>query len=116
METKPESPWRLRFDLLSARFLLWIAGAGRTGDPTPEAHAYLAHCYVRLSAYHGGHADCAWPRRLWEKANFHFREAGLNPDDGPPTIAMAMPIPKPPIFTNAVARVRTTDNSSDDAA
>ncbi len=51
MKAKPESPWRLRFDLLSARLLLLIAGAGRTGDPTPEAHAYLAHCYVRLAAY-----------------------------------------------------------------
>jgi hypothetical protein len=40
----------------------------------------------------------------------------MNPDDGPPAIALAMPIPKPSIFTNAVSRVRTTGNSPDDAA
>ncbi len=113
--TKPDSPWRLRLDLLSSKLLLWLAGAGRTGDPTPEVHRYLADRYARLANYHEGRKHSTAARRLWDIARFHFSLAGPDPDDLPPAVAMAMPIPKRPAFTDAVAQ-RRHDHPPDGAA
>lgn len=111
MKPKPGSPWRLRFDLLSVRALLWLAGAGRIGDPTPEVHRYLADRYARLAAYHEGKGHQASARRLWDSAEFHFGLAGpdADPDGTPPAAAMAMPVPNRPTLTDAVARWRAND-------
>ena len=108
MKEKPESPWHLRFDLLSAQVLLWLGGAGRIGDPTPEVYRYLADRYARLATYHESRGRRAAARRFWDSAKFHFRLAGPDPgpDDAPPAVAMAMPIPQRPTFTDAVARWR----------
>jgi hypothetical protein len=102
MKGKPESPWRLRFDLASTRVLLWFAGAGRIGDPTPEVHRYLSDRYARLATCHEARGRQAAAHRMWECAEFHHNLAG--PDDPPPAIAVAMPVPQRPTFTDAVAR------------
>jgi hypothetical protein len=34
-----DSPWPLRFDLISAKALVGVAGAGREAELTREAHA-----------------------------------------------------------------------------
>jgi hypothetical protein len=115
MDPKSESPWKLRLDLLSSRLLLWIAGAGRIGDPTPGAHRYLADRYARWSIYCRSKRDEAAARRLWNKAEFHFRLAGpdfeFDPDNEP--LAIAMPIPKRPSFTDVVARQRVPSPPDD---
>jgi hypothetical protein len=102
MKAESESAWRLRFDLLFTRAMLWFAGAGRTGEPTPEVHRYLADRYARLATYHHGHGHQAAAQRLWGCAEFHHGLAG--PDDPPPAVAVAMPVPQRPTFTDAVAR------------
>ena len=107
MQGKRESPWRLRFDLASARVLLWFAGSGRVGDPTPEVHRYLADRYARLATYHHGRGHQAAAQRLWDCAEFHHGLAG--PDDPPPAVAVAMPGPQRPTFTEAVARWGSDD-------
>jgi len=96
---------------VSARVLLWFGGAGRIGDPTAEVHRYLADRYARLATCHEGRGRQAAARRLWDIAKFHFRIAGPDPgpDDPPHAVAMAMPIPKRPTITDAVARWRADD-------
>lgn len=107
MRGKRDSPWHLRFELVSTRVLLWFAGAGRVGDPTPEVHRYLANRYARLATYNEGCGHQAKADRLWECAEFHHSLAG--PDDPPPAIAVAMPVPQRPTFTDAVARWSSDD-------
>ena len=36
-----EGPWGLRGDLIITNAMLWVAGAGRVGEPKPEVHLYL---------------------------------------------------------------------------
>ena len=100
-EEAAQSPWALRADVLSTRVLLWLAGGGRLGEPTPDVHLYLYHRYWRLAEYHArcGHAQRA--ARSRRKAEEHYQQSG---HDGPPfAAAMALAIPRPLLFTRAVA-------------
>ncbi len=51
METSTitESLWSLRFDLVSAKLLVWVASIGRDVDLRPETHLYLFDRYSRLA-------------------------------------------------------------------
>lgn len=71
-----ESMWRLRSDVLSTKVLLWVAGAGRSGEPTPEVHRYLYDRYWRLAVEHErkGHRRKAAGCR--SKAELHYRLSG----------------------------------------
>ena len=103
---------RLRFDLASAKVLLWVASVGREADLTPEAHAYFYDRYRRLADWHRRRGHDARARRLQAKADEHLQLGG---GDGPPyAAAMAMPRPRRWVVTNAVTR-RSLD-PPDDAA
>ncbi len=109
---RTESLWRLRADVVSTRALLWVAGAGRYGDPTTEVHLYLYDRYWRLARHHErlGHHRRATALRA--KAEAHYRCSG---HDGPPfEAALAAAPPRPPILTRAVASSRPDDD--DDVA
>src|SRR5436190_22676489 len=111
-ESPKESPWRLRADLVSARVLLWVAGAGRRGEPTPEVHLYLFHRYWHLADHYAHHGKMRKARRLRAKATAHFERGG---GGGPPfAAALAMPRPMRPTFTDAVSKRRLP--RGDDAA
>jgi hypothetical protein len=78
----------------------------------PEVHLYFYDRYWRLALHHErrGHREKA--RRLRVKAAEHYAHTG---HDGPPfAAALAMPVPRPPLFTRAVAMRRLTP--PDDAA
>jgi hypothetical protein len=109
--------WKLHGDLITARLLLWIAGAGRTGDPTPDAHRYLANLYAAFAECYKQDNNFVAVRKYSTNAAFHFRLAGpeIDPDNNPPAAALAMPIPKRLIFTDAVSRIHI-DNPPDGAA
>jgi hypothetical protein len=98
-------PWQLRSDLIVTHVLLWVAGAGRLGEPVPGVHLYLYDRYSRLAQYHQRRGHPKRASRLFAKADKHYRRSGYT---GPPPFAaaMAMPRPRPPIFTLAVARKR----------
>jgi hypothetical protein len=105
-------PWGLRTDLLTMHSLLWVARLRPRVEPRPEVHLYLYDRYWRLAEYHErrGHGNKA--ARLRTKAMMHFRQSG---NDGPPfAAALAMPVPRPPLSTRAVARQPGRD--PDDAA
>lgn len=118
METRrrgPESknePWRLRADLLTMQGLLLIVRARRVGQLRPEVHLYLYDRYWRLADYYERRGKRQRASRLRAKAAAHFGQTG---HDGPPfAAALAMPVPRPPMSTWAVATRRLRD--PDDAA
>jgi hypothetical protein len=92
--------WAVRLDLLSAKLLVWIASVGRDADLRPETHLYFFDRYWRLAELHRLRGHEARSRRLWAKAEEHYRAGG---GDGPPyAAAMAMPRPRQWIVTDAL--------------
>lgn len=97
-----EGPWGVRGDLIVMNALLWVARAGRAGQPTPEVHLYLYDRYSRLAAHYQRRRNHAKAARLRAKAGAHYKRSGHT---GPPFAgAMALAGPRPPFFTWAVAK------------
>ena len=90
----------LRFDLMTARVLVWVASVGRNADLTPDAHLYFFDRYQRLADYHRRRGHNGRADRLQAKADEH----NLFGDSGPPyAAAMAMPRPRRWFATDAVS-------------
>ena len=102
MNTAPDpGPWALRGDLVVTKALLWVAGAGRVGEPTLEVHLYLYDRYSRLADHYQRHGNRKKAASLHVKAARHYRPSGPT---GPPfAAAIAMSRPRTPFFTWAVA-------------
>ena len=89
-----------------------MARARGSDELNPEIHLYLYDRYWRLARYHERRGNRQKARRLRAKAAEHYRHTG---HDGPPfAVALAMPVPRPPLFTRAVATRRIP--GPDDAA
>ena len=103
---------RLRLKLGWAYALLWVAGAGRTGEAKPEVHLYLADLHFRLAAAFDASGKRSAAERHRRIANAH---AGAGPPpELPPAAAMAMACPREPIFTDA--RGKWVETPPDDVA
>ena len=97
-----DGPWGLRSDLIITNAILWVAGAGRLGEPKPEVHLYLYDRYSRLAGYYERRGNRTRASRLRIKAEAHYRHSGHT---GPPfAAAMAMLRPRSPFFTWAVGK------------
>jgi len=108
-----DSVWLLRFDVVWVLALLNLASASRKGEPTPEVHLFLSDRYWRLAEYHSNKRAVQRAKRLRAKAEYHLRLGGWDPL--PPAVAMAMPVPSRPTFTEAIGwRIRRIP--PDDAA
>jgi hypothetical protein len=102
----------LRFDLMIAKALVWVASLGREADLTSEAHIYFFDRYQRLAAHHRRLGHDARARRLQAKADEHYALGG---GDGPPyAAAMGMPRPRRWLTIDAVSRAQF--RGPDDAA
>jgi hypothetical protein len=97
---KATSAWEIRFDLISARALLWVVTASCPGEVEPEVHRYLGERYRRLAAHHFRHGRRRKGERLEAKARWHLRLGGG--DDIPPAAALAMPAPPRATLTQAI--------------
>jgi len=96
------SLWRLRWDVASTRVLVWLARPSEARVLRPEVHLFLADRYGRLARHHQrlGHARRAI--ELDQMAEEEFRlGGGVEP---PPAVAVAMPVPRPRVLVDAVAR------------
>jgi len=94
---------RLLLDILSMKLFVWILG--RNGELL-DSHLFFFDRYADLADYHRLNGRTAKAERLAAMAEAHFRAA---PDDDPPeAAAMAMPVPRPPVRTNAVSATRRT--------
>lgn len=110
---KEGSLWRLRFDLWWAQALIWVTRAPwvREGELQPGIHLYLSDLYGRLAKCYSSRGNMVKALSFDRKAAWHYQAAG--PDTPPRAAAAVMPIPEPPLFTDA----RANDaRSPDDAA
>lgn len=83
--------WRLRWQLASARVLLWFASAGRPVEPNAETHRYFADLYYCIAACYERAGKAKKAERLIAIADRHAAAGG--PYDPPPAASMSMPMP-----------------------
>jgi hypothetical protein len=100
---------RLVIDLLSMK--LFVRLFGRDGELL-DSHLFFFDRYSDLADYHRLKGRTAKADRLAAVAERHYQAA---PGDDDPTeaAAMAMPVPRPPIHTNAVSTTSVTKTGSD---
>jgi hypothetical protein len=96
-------PLALWAGLISAKVLVWIATFASEGTLSPDTHDYLFDRYSRLAQRHRRLGHVVLARRLEAKAGEHRPFGG---DEPPFAAAMALPVPTPYVFVDAVSRVR----------
>jgi hypothetical protein len=99
---------RLVLDLLSMKVFVELFGRG---GKLLDSHLFFFDRYSDLADYHRARGRTAKADRLAAIAEAHY-QAAPGDDDPPEAAAMAMPVPLPPVNTNAVGATRVT--KSDD--
>jgi hypothetical protein len=91
------------------KLFVWMLG--QNGELL-DSHLFFYHRYSELADYHAMKGNAAKAERIEAIAEAHFQAA---PDDDPPpeAAAMAMPVPRPPVMSNAVSSVRVPKPSAD---
>lgn len=79
---------------------------GRNGELL-DSHLFFFDRYSDLADYHRSKGRTAKADRLAAIAEAHY-QAAPGDDEPPEEAAMAMPVPRPPIHTNAVSTTGTT--------
>ena len=100
---RQESALRLRYDLLSAKALIWLARRATQSDElTIDARIYMFDRYSRLANYHRRHGRAALAERLDSQARQYRPNGG---EGGPPfAAAMGMSRPRQWVRTDAIGR------------
>lgn len=98
-----ESALKLRYDLLSARALIWLARRATQSDElTTDARIYMFDRYSRLAQHQRHHGRAAAAERLESQARQYAPHGG---EDGPPfAAAMGMSRPRQWVLTDALGR------------
>jgi hypothetical protein len=94
---------RLLVDLFSIKLFVWLLGQG---GELLDSHLFFFDRYSELADYHRSRGRAARADRLAAIAERHYQAAPGDDDDSPEAAAMAMPVPRPPIKTNAVSTKR----------
>jgi len=92
--------FRLYARLAWIRAMLWMSMFGRSVEPTPEAYLYVADLHFQLASEYESIRHWRQARRHRKRAEWYAVQ-GPPPDRPPRAAAMAMPVPQPPIFTDA---------------
>jgi|SRR5712692_203239 len=100
----PVTPWEARMDVAFAH-VLRILAVGRLAEAKPEVCLFLADRYWRLADHHAFKGRQRAARRLQIKAERYYA-AGGGENPPPLAVAAAMPVPRRPEITWAVARLR----------
>jgi hypothetical protein len=93
---------RLLIDIWSLKLFVWILG--RNGELL-DSHLFFFYRYSDLADYHRQKGRARKAEKFAAIAEAHF-EAAPDDDEPPEEAAMAMPIPRPWLDTNAVSTVR----------
>jgi hypothetical protein len=96
---------RLLVDLFSIKLMVWMFG-GQFGGQLLDSHLFFYHRYTELADYHRANGRSHKADRLEALAELHYQAAPGDDDHPPETAAMAMPVPRPMIDTNAVSTRR----------
>jgi len=103
---------RLLLDIWSMK--LFVRLLGRHGELL-DSHLFFYVRYCQLAELHERQGRLARAARLDAIAEHYFQLAPDGDDDDPrKAAALAMPVPRPWIFTNAVSRTRLTKPPSPD--
>ena len=94
---------RLLVDIWSMKLFVWMLG--QNGELL-DSHLFFFDRYSDLADYHRLKGRTAKAERLAAIAEAHYQAAP--DDDEPEAAAMAMPVPRPPLKTNAVSTTRMT--------
>ena len=103
----------LVIDIESMKVFVWVLGqlfpwAVDSNGGVLDSHLFFYDRYSDLAEYHRLKGRTAKAERLAAIAEDYYRAAPDDPDDDEPpeAVAMAMPVPRPPIKTNAVSTTR----------
>ena len=83
---------------------VFVALLGRNGELL-DSHLFFFDRYSDLADFHRTRGRTAKADRLTAIAEAHYR-AAPDDDEPPEAAAMAMPVPRPPVKTNAVSTTR----------
>jgi hypothetical protein len=106
---------RLLVDIWSMRLFVWMLGASgiwmlaRKGEVL-DSHLFFFDRYSELADYHRLNGRLEKAERLAAIAEAHY-QAAPDDDEPPEAAAIAMPVPRPPVNTNAVSRTRVNQPS-----
>jgi hypothetical protein len=98
---------RLLVDIVSMRLFVWVLG--RNGELL-DSNLFFFDRYSDLADYHRLKGRTAKAERITAIAEAYY-QAAPDDDEPPEAAAMAMPVPRPPMNTNAVSTTRTTKPS-----
>ena len=107
-------------DVLSMKLLVWVVGrlctqAVDSNGGILDSHLFFYVRYSELADYHRLRGRDARADRLAGIAEAYYQAAPDDPDDDEPeAAAMAMPVPRRPIVTNAVSTTRVRKPRADD--
>lgn len=97
-------------DIASMKVFVWVLGQLFTWAVDPnggilDSHLFFYDRYSDLAEYHRLRGRTAKADRLAAIAEAYY-QAAPDDDNEPEAAAMAMPLPRPPIRTNAVSTTR----------
>jgi hypothetical protein len=97
-------------DIVSMKVFVWVLGRLFTWAVDPnggilDSHLFFYDRYSDLTEYHRLRGRVAKADRLVAIAEVYY-QAAPDDDDEPQAAAMAMPVPRPPINTNAISTTR----------
>jgi hypothetical protein len=100
----------LLVDILSMKVFVWalrglFARAVDENGGVLDSHLFFYDRYSDLAEYHRSKGRTAKAERLAAIAEVHY-SAAPDDDEPPEAAAMAMPVPRPPVNTNAVSTIR----------
>jgi hypothetical protein len=104
---------RLVLDILSMKMFVWALGRlfpwalGTTADVL-DSHLFFFDRYSALAACHRLRGRIVKADRFAAIAEAYYSAAPDDDDDPPEAAAMAMPVPRPPVNTNAVSEAWVT--------
>src|SRR5262245_2008833 len=93
---------RLLVDLWSMQLFVWMLG--RNGELL-DSHLFFFDRYSDLADHHRSKGRTAKAEKFAAIAEAHYR-AAPGDDEPPEAAAMAMPVPRPRVNTNAVSATR----------
>ena len=107
-------------DILSMKVFVWVLGQVFTWAVDPnggilDSHLFFYDRYSDLAEYHRSKGRTAKANRLAAIAEAYY-QAAPDDDDEPEAAAMAMPVPRPPIRTNAVSTRRLPKPRRDESS
>ena len=105
-------------DIASMKVFVWVLGhvftwAVDTNGGVLDSHLFFYDRYSDLAEYHRLRGRAAKAERLTAVAEAYY-QAAPDDDDEPEAAAIAMPVPRPPIRTNAVSVTRVPKPRDDD--